>query len=371
MDMNDKPPYRNWVGVLLGFFLSGSAHFLSGERAAGLKWYFGIRLCAVLALLLIAIPGTTPYVLGIMLSVAFIVLWFVMLKQSYRPVRRIGFLGWIVVLSITVTLNSAMRLVFREFATPFKVPTGAMEPTISGIHVRDKLVGVADQPSIVNWLNNGERFMQVKASNSGILSAPTANQEKPNTMDYCVASQRYSLPRSARPRIQPGEKVSAGDILWSGIVTAGDHIYAEKLIYRFADPKRGDIIVFRTDGIQNLPPHTVYVMRLAGLPGEHIRIEPPNLIVNDHKITEPAIFRTIASQSDGYVGFQLAQGHGNVLSTPTNEVVLGADQYFVLGDNTRNSFDSRYWGPVPRKNIIGKVTRIYWPFSRINALEGK
>ena len=57
--------------------------------------------------------------------------------------------------------------------------------------------------------------------------------------------------------------------------------------------------------------------------------------------------------------------------SPTDEMVLGKDEYFVLGDNTESSLDSRYWGPVLKKNIVGKVARICWPFSRINALEGK
>ncbi|MCA1808980.1 MAG: S26 family signal peptidase [Lentisphaerae bacterium] len=68
-----------------------------------------------------------------------------------------------------------------------------------------------------------------------------------------------------------------------------------------------------------------------------------------------------------YAGFQIA-GH---FSSADDELTLGPDECFVLGDNTRNSRDSRYWNNVPGKNIIGRATRIYWPFTRINGLEGR
>jgi len=168
--------------------------------------------------------------------------------------------------------------------------------------------------------------------------------------------------------------VSVGDTLWSGVVIAGDHLFVERLSYRFARPKRGDIVVFRTKGIETLGPDWFFIKRIAGLPGERIRIEPPFLIVDGQKVTEPEIFRTISSESDGYSGFALPAVRGpdvGLLTKPTDEVTLGPDEYFVLGDNTLNSRDSRYWGAVPGKNIIGKVTRVYWPFARINALEGE
>lgn len=284
--MNEKPPYRKWVGVVLGFLLYGSAHFLSGKRAVGLKWYFGLFSCGLAGVALVATPGTAPFVLGVAFGLANVVLWLVMLKQSYRPVRRIGFLGWLAVIILAVVLSHSLSLVVRQFVHPFKVPTGAMHPTI--------------------------------------------------------------VPK--------------------------DHLFVERLTYRFGKPKRGDIVVFRTRGIESLPPNTFYIKRVAGLPGERIRIEPPFLIVSDQKVTDPEIFHTISSTSDGYAGFQLA-AHvaptGGPLTKPTDEVTLGPNEYYVLGDNTRNSSDSRYWGAVSEKNIIGRATRIYWPFTRINALEGK
>lgn len=372
--MNDKTPYHKWVGVVLGFLLHGSAHFLSGKRAAGLKWCFGLFACSVAAVALVATPGTVPFILGVAFGLASVVLWFVMLKQSYRPVRRIGFPGWLAVIVLAVVLNNGLKLSVRQFVHSFKVPTGAMQPTIFGIHGHALPADSTDKLNMLQWVVSGERYVEIKAESSGIMSAPRHNAGSTSRLTYMVADQSYELPRFAPALKQPGEHVSAGDTLWSGIVTAGDHLFVDKLSYRFGKPKRGDIVVFWTKGIESLPPDTFYIKRIAGLPGERIRIEPPFLIVNDEKVTAPEIFNTISSVSDGYVGFQLATHAaplGKLLSKPTDEVTLGPDEYFVLGDNTQNSFDSRYWGAVPRKNIIGRATRIYWPFTRINALEGK
>lgn len=372
--MNEKTPYRKCVGVLLGFLLHGSAHFLSGRRTAGLKWYFGLFVCGVVALALVATPGTVSFIVGAAFGLASVALWLVMLKQSYRPVSRIGFFGWLAFIVLAMVLNNGLSLLVRQIVHPFKVPTGAMQPTIYGIHGHLVPPYSGDKPGVLQWVISGQRYLEVKAESSGVLSGPRSSHGAPSRWTYTVGSRPHELPRFASPLMQPGEQVSAGDVLWSGVITAGDHLFVERLSYCFGKPKRGDIVVFRTKGIESLDPDTFYIKRIAELPRERIRIEPPFLIVNDQKVTEPEIFNTISSASDGYDGFQLAAQAapiGGLLSRPTDEIELGPEEYFVLGDNTRNSFDSRYWGAVPEKNIIGKATRIYWPFSRINALEGR
>ena len=162
-------------------------------------------------------------------------------------------------------------------------------------------------------------------------------------------------------------------MIYSGFIVTDDRVLAEKVTYRFRDPRRGELIVFRTDGIQRLTPGKFFAMRVVGLPGERVQIDPPHLVIDGQKVAEPPIFALIASQEQGYRGFQLVEHPKRrmFLDTPQSEVVLGGDEYFVLGDNSENSYDSRMWGPVPRKNIVGRVTRIYWPLDRVNALGGK
>ncbi len=277
--MNDRPPYRKWVGVVLGFLIHGSAHFLSGKRATGLRWFLCLYACIFAGIAFVATPGTIPFILGVGLLLAGIALCLAMLKQSYRPIRRISLLGWFMFIVLAVVLNEGGSFLYHQSFRPFRVPGLSMSPTI--------------------------------------------------------------IP--------------------------GDRLLVERLSYRFGKPQRGDIVVFHTKGLESFHDDTLYMKRIVGLPGECIQIDPPFLIANDHKVLEPGILNTISSATNGYAGFQLS----GQLSKPTDEIILGPDEYFVISDNTANSRDSRYWGGVPGINIIGKVARIYWPLTRINALEGK
>jgi signal peptidase I len=117
-----------------------------------------------------------------------------------------------------------------------------------------------------------------------------------------------------------------------------------------------------------LPAGTHYIKRLVGMPGERISIDPPWLKVNGEKVMEPESIARIARQEDGYAGYQLV--HFRALTTsryalrkPSDFVPVEAHRYFVLGDNTRNSKDGRYWGTVPESNMVGPAWVVYWPFS--------
>jgi signal peptidase I len=96
---------------------------------------------------------------------------------------------------------------------------------------------------------------------------------------------------------------------------------------------------------------------VAGLPGERIRIEPPWLVVDDERVTDPPIFATIAAKEQGYTGFLSAVHTGGDANSPSDEVTLGEDEYFLLGDKAGSAYDSRYWGPISRKKIVGLVTQ--------------
>ncbi|MGB9826000.1 MAG: signal peptidase I [Desulfofundulus sp.] len=125
----------------------------------------------------------------------------------------------------------------------------------------------------------------------------------------------------------------------------GDRIIVSKLAYRFGEPRRGDIVVFKYP----LDPSRDFVKRLIGLPGETVALRNNHLYVNGHLVAENYLPRDIHFEDFGPV--QVPPGY-----------------YLMLGDNRNNSDDSRVWGPLPRQNIIGKAVLIYWPLDRIGLL---
>ena len=133
-----------------------------------------------------------------------------------------------------------------------------------------------------------------------------------------------------------------------------DRVLANRVVYHFREPERGEIVVFET------PPAAqarcgaggTFVKRLVGLPGETLELRPENgdtyVYIDGRKLEEPYI--ELDRRSAGEVEtFRIPEGH-----------------YFMMGDNRTKSCDSREWGTVPRENLIGKVFATYWPPNRIS-----
>jgi signal peptidase I len=134
-------------------------------------------------------------------------------------------------------------------------------------------------------------------------------------------------------------------------VSPGDHVMMEGVTYLSREPRRGDIVIFKTDGIATLPAATFYVKRVAGEPGEHVRISGGKLFVNEAQVS--------VSNEVGEIVYGLPPNSTSF--SPKTDVTIASGCYFVLGDNSTNSLDSRFWGSVPRGNIIGRVSFCYWP----------
>jgi signal peptidase I len=151
-----------------------------------------------------------------------------------------------------------------------------------------------------------------------------------------------------------------------GTVISGDHIFAEEYAYRFSKPQRGDIVVFKTTGISaSLPENEFYIKRIIGIPGDVLSVQDGHLFNHSQRVTEPVSLANLVISSPGQAQF-FSQPY---LTKATDAFVVSNDCYFVLGDNTTNSFDSRFFGPIPEKNIIGRVSKIYWPLNRAGRIQ--
>lgn len=130
----------------------------------------------------------------------------------------------------------------------------------------------------------------------------------------------------------------------------GQRLIVDKISYRFSGPQIGDIVVFRypTDMKR------MFIKRLIGLPGDEILIENGSVYVNGHELEEDYI--------NGPTTGAFTRNYGPVL--------VPEGRYFMLGDNRRNSDDSRFpdVGFVPRENIVGKAIVAYWPLNTIGIL---
>jgi len=147
-------------------------------------------------------------------------------------------------------------------------------------------------------------------------------------------------------------------LLEGDIILVNKFIYGPKVPFTdirlpgFAQPKRGDVIVF----IYPEDRKKDFIKRLIGLPGETIEITEGIIYVNGRPLTEP-----LFSQRYYYNRGDFAKEGESIVVPP--------DSFFVLGDNSASSKDSRYWGFVPRKNLLGKALVIYWPLQRIRIVK--
>jgi signal peptidase I len=134
-----------------------------------------------------------------------------------------------------------------------------------------------------------------------------------------------------KPTIQPGERITV-----------------DMFAYRIRSPRRWDVVAFHpTDQRYK---DDVWFMRVVGLPGERVSYASGgNILIDDKAPGKPSGIRSIEYTLGYQSPFDI---HPVPLAHPLR---VSADSYYILGDNVEGSYDSRYWGALPRKNIIGKV----------------
>jgi signal peptidase I len=129
-----------------------------------------------------------------------------------------------------------------------------------------------------------------------------------------------------------------------------DRLMVEKLTYHFRSPTRGDIVVFNpTDRLIEQKFRDAFIKRVVGTPGDKIEVREGKVFVNDQPLTEDYILEPPSRNSP--------------------PIIVPSDQYFVMGDNRNSSYDSRFWGTVPRDRIIGKASFRFWPLNCLGELK--
>ena len=298
---------------------------------------------------------------------------------------------WLDTLVVAISVAMAFRAYFYE---PFNIPTGSMQPTLYGNHTE-----ACDNPGIMqttplkwlNWIFTGKDYKEFTAPFAGV---PVVSERGDGRFDLCILSNdgrqsaKICLPTDAMPKLNLGRearecgfvpvprrdgkrvlcllerdgkpgvqiRVQAGQTVWRGYDVTGDFIFVNRWKWNFRKPKRGDVMVFSTTGIDKLVQGTHYIKRLTALPGETVQIVKPDVYIDGKRIepVKPAAGASGERMPEPCAGDE--RGGAN-----PGPVKMGMGEYFACGDNSDNSFDSRYWGAVPEANLRGTGALVFWP----------
>lgn len=276
---------------------------------------------------------------------------------------------------VAIVIAVAVRSYFLQ---PFTIPTGSMQPTLNGILAHPT---VKEPPNLLGriaqfaWL--GRAWINVVSEEDDRIIGIS---EKPFLRFFTftrIQCEKQSLRAYGPVRVlastfdlRPGRPLAKGEIVARGYLDTGDHVFVDKLSYHFVGPHRGNVFVFKTTGINRIErmfgPNEgsqYYIKRLAGMPGDQLRIDPPRLFHNGQPAVEEG-FQRVGTATDGYQGYSNGPPSFQFLTSPLSTFAVPEQSYFALGDNSYASLDSRDWGTVPEQNLVGRGLFVYWPFTR-------
>lgn len=299
------------------------------------------------------------------------------------------------ILDLLLVVGAVAAGIRGLFIQPFRIPTGSMQPTLYGIHYQYKSGTWRDKlPAPLQFAVFGRRRAELTVAEEGQVDPESFEVRdgifKSDT-SFRIGSQVYTLPGDLRKVVEYTELAAPdadggpvldteklhprGEKLADGYVTIGDHLFVERCSLYLSPPKRGDVMVFNTEDLEvrgtklSAISGYYYIKRLVGLPGDTLKIENGFLYIKPRGDREfrradelDARFKKIFSRKGGY------QGYGNEPGASYlgegEEYTVPDKHYFMLGDNTGFSMDSRYFGAIPRRNLVGRAFLVFWPCSR-------
>ena len=322
------------------------------------------------------------------------------------------------VLLVALAVAMAIRTFFLQ---PFKIPTGSMQPTLFGVtsvpdfskvdfwksdrdeilrqwdqqaklrdaitiptgweHIKDWFAGisyvhvVAQADGKIDQISPMRRFLILNLKQSIWIGGVEHVMWFPPDFGEASIEKRAGFFRN------PDHVFHKGDDVVRMKISAGDHLFVNRLTYNFRKAERGEIIVFETRGIEGLPQDQFYIKRMVVKPRERVSIgDDRHLVINGLRLdASTPHFENVygfnpatpphESQFSGHVNGSVAQQFGLYPGLaplfPDAQTVFNndGDAYMVMGDNTCNSSDSRTWGTLPARNVIGKSCFVYWPLT--------
>jgi signal peptidase I len=292
------------------------------------------------------------------------------------------------VLLVALAVAMGIRTFFLQ---PFKIPTGSMQPTLFGVTSENLLndpnskipTGLA---RVREWFA-GVSYIHIVAENDGPLQSvePPVGIHILNFWQKIVAGGKtyiiwfppdYGAPPAGslegRAGLHRDQTFRKGEDIVKLKVSAGDHLFVDRVTYNFRPPKRGEIIVFETKGIDNLPQDQFYIKRMVARGNDRVQLaDDRHLILNGKRLdASTPHFENVYSFNpkepprdshySGHVNFPYLSPY---FQGKPDGVVVAPDHFMVMGDNTMNSYDSRGWGEFPANNVIGKSFFVYWPIT--------
>jgi signal peptidase I len=316
-------------------------------------------------------------------------------KNASRWIKPYPHADWrdnVEVFLVAIVVAMGIRTFFLQ---PFKIPTGSMQPTLYGVKTVDlrsdpnfQMPGILTR--VYEVAVHGTFYHQIIAPQDGVLVRTSHVDHSLHLINrqtlwvqYGGAGEEVPLTLWCGPEDDQKNQFDAGlTRLYSfrkgqPIVcfkeTTGDHLFVDRLTYNFRQPHRGEIIVFKTKGIAGIRDQDqFYIKRLIGLGGESVSIgEDRHARINGRRLdsaTSKPHFENVYAfdprlePEDSHYSGHVLDGRSN-LSKPEESIKVPPGDFVVFGDNTINSLDSRFWGPLPEENVIGKSFFVYWPIT--------